>query len=284
MNQIINFFNMLWGIILSFRITDLLDIILISYIIYKTVLIVRETRATQLFRGLILLLIIAFFAKILNLKTVDFILKRLFLWGPLIIVILFQSEFRRILEHAGRAKMGGRLQNFLFNEKNKDEIAIKNVIYKVSKACDDMSQQKTGAIIIFERKTKLADIIATGVKLNAEISEELIKNLFFKNSPLHDGAVIIRDDKIIAASCFLPKPSKEEYISRVLGSRHRAAIGVSEVSDAVVVVVSEENGFISIAENGQIKRNLTKTQLVSRLQEGLIFDLNLKNAKKSKKE
>ena len=272
MNQFLNFLNIILGIILSFRFNDLIDIILVSYIIYKIVLIVRETRATQLFKGLILLLVVAFLAKILNLKTLYFIIGRLFLWGPLIVVVLFQSEFRRILEHAGRAKMGGRLQNFLFSDKNSNKLEIENIIYKISKACEDMSQKKIGSLIIFERKTKLADIIATGVLLDANVSEELVKNLFFKNSPLHDGAIIIRDAKIVAASCFLPKPSKEEYISRVLGARHRAAIGISEISDALVVVVSEETGFISVAENGKIKRNLNRTQLVSYLQEGLIVN------------
>ncbi len=271
MNQFFSFINMIWGIILSFSFTDLIDIILISFIIYKTVLIVRETRATQLFRGLILLLVVAFLAKVLNLKTLDFIVGRLFLWGPLIVVILFQSEFRRVLEYAGRAKMGGKIQNFLFSVKSKDSLGIENIIYKISKSCEEMAQSKTGALIVFERKTKLADIIATGVELNADISEELVKNLFFKNSPLHDGAIIIRNSKIVAASCFLPKPSKEEYISRVLGARHRAAIGISEISDALVIVVSEENGLISIAENGKIKRHLNRTKLVAYLQEGLIL-------------
>ena len=237
MEQILNFFNMIWGIALSFRFTDLIDILFISFILYKVVLIVKETRATQLFKGLILLFVIAFLAKILNLKTLDFIVNKLFFWGPLVFVILFQSEFRRILERAGRAKMGGRLQNFLFKDKNKNKVKIENVIYKISKACEDMAQKKTGAIIIFERKTKLADIIATGVIINADVGEEIIKNLFFKNSPLHDGAIIIRENKIVAASCFLPKPLKEEYISRIFGARHRAAIGISEISDALVVVV-----------------------------------------------
>lgn len=271
MEQILNFINLVWGIILSFRFTDLIDIVLISFIVYKTVLIVRETRATQLFKGFILLLIVALLAKILNLKTVEFIVNRLFLWGPLIVVVLFQSEFRRILEHAGRAKMGGKLQNFLFSDKNKNKIEMENLIYKVSRACEEMAQKKTGALIVFEKNTKLADIISTGVMVNADVSLEIIKNLFFKNSPLHDGAIIIRNNKIVAASCFLPKPSKEEYISRVLGSRHRAAIGISEISDALVIVVSEETGLISVAENGKLKRNLTRSELVLCLQEKLIF-------------
>ena len=133
-----------------------------------------------------------------------------------------------------------------------------------------MSKSKTGAIIIFERKTKLADIIETGVELNADISEELFLNLFFKNSPLHDGAVVVRDSKIIAAGCFLPKPSKEEYISRGLGSRHRAAIGMSEISDAIVLVVSEETGSISVAEDGVLKRDLSRIDVISYLKDGLV--------------
>ena len=273
MDQLLNFFHMLWGVILSFKFTDLIDILVIAFIIYKVFLIVRETRATQLFKGLIFLLLVVFLAKVLNLKTLDFIVSKLFFWGPVIIVILFQSEFRRILEHVGRAKMRGRLQNFLFSEKNKDKVKIENVIYKISKACEDMAKKKTGAIIVFERKTKLADIIASGVVLNADVSEELIRNLFFKNSPLHDGAVIVRDGKILAASCFLPKPSKEEYISRELGARHRAAIGISEESDALVVVVSEETGYISLAENGKLKRHLSRPDLVLCLQEGLVNNL-----------
>ena len=280
MEQIFNFINLVWGIILSFRFTDLIDIVLISFIVYKTVLIVRETRATQLFKGFILLLVVALLAKILNLKTVEFIVNRLFLWGPLIVVVLFQSEFRRILEHAGRAKMGGKLQNFLFSDKNKDKMEIENLIYKVSRACEEMAQKKIGALIVFEKNTKLADIIATGVMVNADVSVELIKNLFFKNSPLHDGAIIVRNNKIVAASCFFFLPSKEEYISRVLGSRHRAAIGISEISDALVVVVSEETGFISVAENGKLKRNLTRSKLVLCLQEKLISKLYGKFLKK----
>ena len=273
MNRISNFFNMLLGIILSFQLTDLIDILLISFIIYKAIKIVRETRATQLFKGFLILLAVAFLAKVLNLKTLDFIVKKLFFWGPLIIVVLFQSELRRILEHAGRAKMRGRIQNFLLSNRDIDNLKIESVIYKVAKACEDMSLKKTGAIIIFERKTKLADIISTGVVLNADVSEEIIKNLFFKNSPLHDGAVIIREYKIIAASCFLPKPSKEEYISRVLGARHRAAIGISEISDAVAIVVSEESGFISVAENGKLKRNLNKKDLIKYLKRELFLNI-----------
>lgn len=271
MNQLVAFFNMLWGIVLSFEFIDLLDILAISYIIYKIIQILRETRAVQLVKGLLLLLFVAFFAKILNLKTLAVMTSNLLLWGPLALVVLFQNELRRVLEHVGRAKMSGRFRNLLYSGNSEHERTEfdRVVIHKVANACESMAKSRTGAIIIFERKTKLGDIIETGVEINANISEDLIQNLFFKNSPLHDGAVVIRNTKIVAASCFLPKPSKEEYISRVLGSRHRAAIGMSEISDAIVIVVSEETGFISIAEDGKLKRNLSRTDVISYLQNGL---------------
>ena len=239
------------------------------FIVYKIIQIVKETRAFQLLKGLLLFSVVAVLAKIFSLKTLDFIIQSLIIFGPLVIVILFQSELRRILEHLGRAPIKNKFPNFLFSDKFIDKSGVANVIDLIVAACVSMSKNKVGAIIIFERKTKLADIVATGVKINADVSEELIKNLFFKNSPLHDGAVIIRQNKIIAASCFLPKPSKEEYISRELGSRHRAAIGMSENSDSLVVVISEENGFISIAENGKLIRNLSANQLSYKLKHGL---------------
>lgn len=269
MEQIMNFLRMFWALICSFKFTDLVDIVFVSCIVYKVLQIVRETRAFQLLKGLLLFFIVAVLAKILNLKTLDFIIHSLILFGPLVIVVLFQSEFRRILEHFGRTQMSNKLQNFLFSEKDHINSSLQVVVELVVSACVKMSKNKVGAIIIFERKTKLADIIATGVIINADVSEELIKNLFFKNSPLHDGAIIVRGTKIVAASCFLPKPSKEEYISRELGSRHRAAIGMSENSDALVVVVSEESGIISVAENGKLIRNLSGLELEKHLKKGL---------------
>ena len=270
--QITKFTKLIFVLICSFKFTDFVDRAFVSFIIYKGVQIIRETRAFQLLKGLLLFFVVAVLAKILNLKTLDFIIHNLIFFGPLVIVILFQSELRRILEHVGRAQMGNKLQNFLFSEKgvnnNSDfEAGIEIIV----NTCSKLSKEKIGAIIIFERKTKLADIISTGVIINADISEELIKNLFFKNSPLHDGAVIVRGSKIVAASCFLPKPLKEEYISRELGSRHRAAIGMSENSDAMVVVVSEERGTISLAENGELTRNLSSLDLCKLLKKGFLF-------------
>lgn len=269
LEQILKFLKMIFVLICSFKFTDFVDVVFVSFIIYKGVQIIRETRAFQLLKGLLLFVLVAILAKILNLRTLDFIIHSLVFFGPLVIVILFQSELRRILEHLGRAQMGNKLQNFLFSEKVHSNSDFEFVIETVVCACSKLSKGKIGAIIIFERKTKLADIIATGVMINADVSEELIKNLFFKNAPLHDGAAIVRGSKIVAAACFLPKPLKEEYISRELGSRHRAAIGMSENSDALVVVVSEESGSISVAENGSLTRNLTSLELCKLLRKGL---------------
>ena len=243
MDQLSNFFNIIWSVILSFELTDLIDILMISYIIYKMIQILRETRAVQLIKGLLLLFIFASIAKFLNLKTLAAVTSNILLWGPLAIVILFQNELRRVLEHVGRVKMGGRFRNFLFSEHSSNKTKFDRIIYKIANVCEDMSKSKTGAIIIFERKTKLADIIETGVELNADISEELFLNLFFKNSPLHD---------------------------RGLGSRHRAAIGMSEISDAIVLVVSEETGSISVAEDGVLKRDLSRIDVISYLKDGLV--------------
>ena len=188
-------------------------------------------------------------------------------------MVLFQPELRRALERVGRTKVSGRRLSNLFSGKSEEEQNIRRwekAINTIASAAESLSKTKTGALIVFERQSKLGEQIATGVEINADISEELIGNIFFKNSPLHDGAMIIRDARILAASCFLPKPEKEELIARELGSRHRAAIGMSENSDAVILVVSEETGAISVAENGEIIRHLTKEQLVDYLTSRII--------------
>ena len=270
MNEINGFFNKMIGVVHSFRVNDFFDIIVVSFIIFKVIQIIKETRAVQLFKGIALFAMVSIVAKILNLKTLDYIIHCLFLWGPLVLVIIFQREIRHFLEIVGRAKMRDKLHSIFFFEQRNADVLLERVIGKFSKVCEELAKEKIGALIVFERETKLADIAATGVIINADVSEELVKNIFFKNSPLHDGAIIVRDLKIIAASCFLPKPSKEEYISRVLGSRHRAAIGMSENSDSIVIVVSEETGSISIAQKGNLKQNLNKTQLHECLHDCLI--------------
>ena len=261
------------GVIASFRINDLLDILLVAFLVYKGIQLVKETRAAQLLKGILLLCVALVVSSILDLKTINILLNNIFNFGLVAIVVLFQPELRRALERVGRTKVSGRRLSNLFSGKSEEEQNIRRwekAINTIASAAESLSKTKTGALIVFERQIKLGEQIATGVEINADISEELIGNIFFKNSPLHDGAMIIRDARILAASCFLPKPEKEELIARELGSRHRAAIGMSENSDAVILVVSEETGAISIAENGEIIRHLTKEQLINYLKSRII--------------
>ena len=273
----------------SIRPADIIDIAILSYLIFHGIKIIRETRAQQLIKGILLLIAFYLVSVALNLQTMRFLLKILFNWGFLAIIILFQPEFRRILEKMGRSKI---TQLTLFNPGDKEEeiVKIKNCINAVCDAVVDLSETRTGALIIFERKTKLGEQIATGTVLNCTPSAAVLGNIFFPNTPLHDGAVIIRDGMILAAGCFLPKPQKEELIAKQLGSRHRAAIGMSENSDAVVIVVSEETGTVSIAENGELTRGYTRESLRKLLylrvmpegNEDQVYDASLAGRVKSK--
>lgn len=270
-----DFINTAWqmisGVIMSFRFTDFIDICIVAYLFYKCIQLVQETQAAQLVKGILLLLLAALAASVLHLKTLSLLLNNIFSWGLLAVIVLFQPELRRMLERVGRTKVRGKF-NF-FTTTTEQELLNKRwdrCIHIIANACESLSRTKTGALIVFERDTRLGEQIDTGVIIHADVSEELIGNLFFKNSPLHDGAVIIRDGSILAASCFLPKPRKEEFIARELGSRHRAAIGMSENSDALVLIVSEETGSISVAADGNLKRDLTKTALITYLKDGII--------------
>lgn len=262
----------LTSIIRTFGWNDLLDIVIVSYLIYKLIQIVRETRAAQLVKGIILLLVAAVLAEWLGLKTIQLLLSNIFQWGILALIVIFQPELRRVLEKAGQTKVASF--NVFSSQQEDEDLRTKwiHTIDMIGTAAEDLSRTKTGALIVFERKTRLGEQISTGVVVNADVSPELIGNLFFHNSPLHDGAVIIRDARILAASCFLPKPIKEELIARELGARHRAAIGMSENSDALILVVSEETGAISIAENGVLTRNYTKDSLCRYLRRSLISE------------
>ena len=269
MNGFELFLSQIYGVIRSFRISDLIDILLISYITYKGIQLVRETRAGQLVKGLLLLGGAYFFAVWFKLTTMTFLLKNLFQIGIIALIILFQPEIRRALEKFGRTKVAN-LSVFGVDSHGRDTLVWENAIRKISDAAEELSKTKTGALIVIERTTKLGEQIDTGVEVNAEISVELLLNIFYPNTPLHDGAVIVRDGKVLAAACFLPKPAKEEFIATNFGTRHRAAIGISEVSDAVTVVVSEESGIISVSEEGQLIRNFTKDSLYVYLSDKLI--------------
>ena len=239
----------LMGILLSIKITDVIDILIVAYLLYTLLGFIKETRAQQLFRGI--LLIVAFFlvSEIFNLSLLNWLFTRLITVGLIAVVILFQPEIRRGLEQIGRRGV----LSWQFRDMGKDELYA--TVHKIVDAVDDFSSTQTGALMAIERETMLTDICETGVIVDAEISVRLLGNLFYEGSPLHDGAVIIRGDRVHAASCVLPLTERQN-IGKNLGTRHRAALGLSEVSDAFVIVVSEETGAISVAQNGEFKRFL----------------------------
>ncbi|MBR7007115.1 MAG: diadenylate cyclase CdaA [Ruminococcus sp.] len=260
METIRNIFNSVWGVFKTMGLNDVIDIIILSYLFYHIMKLIRETRALQLAKGILLLVGSYLIAVVLNLQTIKFLLKICFQWGFLAIIILFQPELRRMLERVGRSKLAD-LATFRTSELEVETEKIMTAIQAVCDAAVKLASTRTGALIIFERKTKLGEQIATGTLLDCEPSSAVLGNIFVPNTPLHDGAVIIRDGKILAAGCFLPKPAKEELINKQLGSRHRAAIGMSENSDSIVIVVSEETGTISVAENGELTRGYVEDTL-----------------------
>lgn len=257
------------SVIKSITIFDVIDMAILSYLIFKGFKLVRETRAQQLVKGIAIICIGYLVANFLHLKTMTFLLKTFFQWGILALIIMFQPELRRILEKMGRTKVSN-FSVFNAGEENTPEEVWRRAIDAIGEAAQDLSATTTGALIVCERQTRLGEQIDTGTILNCVPSPAVFGNIFFPNTPLHDGAVIMRDGMILAAGCFLPKPQKEELINKQLGSRHRAAIGMSENSDAIVIVVSEETGTISVAEDGELTRGFTKDSLKKLLRARLI--------------
>lgn len=247
-------FDQITGILMSIGVTDILDIAIVAYLIYEALGFIRETRAQQLVRGIVIVFVVFLVSQLLNLNLLNWLLKSLITVGLIAIVVLFQPELRRGLEQIGRRTV---LTN-QFRNVSKDYAihAIRNIV----DACVDFSASRTGALIVVEGQTMLNDIVETGVVIDAEISTRLMGNLFYEGSPLHDGAVIIRGAKAYAASCVLPLTSRTN-IGGNLGTRHRAGVGVSEVSDALVIIVSEETGAISVAQNGELHRFLDGKKL-----------------------
>ena len=247
----------------TFKLADLLDIIIIAFLIYQLLGIINRTRAGQLAKGALLVLAVYLVANVLNMRTVTWLLNSLLQVGLLTLVVLFQPEIRRFLEKLGTGSIFSRLLGAP-HTLNADAAITQTVL-----ACVDMSATRTGALIIFERDNRLDDQIRTGTILDAETTAELLKNIFYPKAPLHDGAAIIRSGRIQAAGCMLPL-SNNPNLSKELGMRHRAGIGMSEASDAVVVIVSEETGAISVAVNGMLKRHLTKDTFEKILRNELI--------------
>ena len=234
------------------RITDFLDIAIVSYAIYKCVMLIKETRAAQLIKGIIVLVILLQLSRWLRLNATNYILSNTMQVGVFALVVLFQPELRRALE-----KMGTSTMRRLFNQEFETD---EDVTPSICEAVEYMSSQRIGALILMERSTKLGDFTTSGTVLNAKVTPQLLINIFTPNTPLHDGATVIGNNIVKASACFLPL-SQNNGLSKELGTRHRAAVGVSEITDCMAIVVSEETGAVSVAINGTIRRNLSIKQL-----------------------
>ena len=242
--------------LLTIRITDLLDIAIMAYLVYKLLSLVKSTRAANILKGVAIFLAALWLSSVLELRSVNYLLSHMVSVGVLALMILFQPELRQILEQIGSKNI--RLLRVFAPEQQVSE--MEQAIDQTVMACTEMSNSRSGVLIVFERKILLNDMVRSGTTLDASVSSELLKNIFFVKAPMHDGAVIIRRGRILGAGCMLPL-SKNVNLSRDLGMRHRAGIGMSENSDAVVVIVSEETGSISVAIGGMLKRHLTSETL-----------------------
>lgn len=245
---------------------SIVDISIVSYIIFKLIKLGKETRAWQLVKGIVVIFIIAMLSEWLQLRTLAFILNKTIELAGFAVVVLFQPELRRGLEQLGRSS---NIRDFFNFDVSDEVIHTTYTIEEIVKAATELSKTNTGALIVVERETKLGEIINTGTTLDSSISSELIINIFTPNTPLHDGALIIRDNKLKSAACFLPLTDNPN-LSKELGTRHRAALGITEVSDCISVVVSEETGKISYALNGGLSRNLTPDTLRKALNKNLL--------------
>ncbi|WP_278682526.1 diadenylate cyclase CdaA [Paraclostridium bifermentans] len=246
------------------NIPDIVDIAIVTYIFYKVYTFIKDTRAEQVLKGMLFLLVATKVSEIFNLHTLYWMLENTLTVGLIAVLIIFQPELRSGLEYIGRTK-------FTFLGKNNYTISedqLKKDIEEIVECLYSLSRQKIGALIIMERDTRIGEVINTGTIIDAEISRQLLINIFIPNTPLHDGAVVIRDGKVKAAACFLPLTESKD-LSKDLGTRHRAAIGVSEISDCLSLIVSEETGAVSIAKSGKLYRNMTKERLTNILRSNL---------------
>ncbi len=247
------------------RVVDFIDIIIVSVLFYYLYKFVKDRRAGKLAVGVLLLLTVFLISDLLQMHALTFLFSNVFQVGLIALIILFQPELRSMLEKVG----GEPLKSIKNIGDQRTSSEVNTMISELSEAVCDMSKVKTGALIVIERSTKLGDIIKTGTVINANVDSMLIKNVFYNKAPLHDGAAIITGTRLYAAGCFLPLSSNDEIV-KDLGTRHRAAIGMSESSDAIVIVVSEETGTISVAINGELKRNLDYNTLVNQLRSLLV--------------
>ena len=261
MNRVTEFWQLVLDLARSFTVKDILDVLLVALLIYGGIKLIRESRAMQVVKGIVFIMIIYFASDILELQMISALLTYVFQFAMLSILIIFQPEIRSAIERIGRSDVGRNILGvFGYREKEDTSREIRKSINAAVEAVGMLQQMRMGALIIFERKTRLGEIAGTGTIVNADPTGQIIGNIFFNKAPLHDGAMIIRGGKVHAAGCILPL-TKNDTLSAALGTRHRAALGMSEQSDAVVVVVSEETAQISIAVNGVLTRNYTKESL-----------------------
>lgn len=226
-----------------------MDLAIVLFIAYYIIRILRQTRAKQIVKGILMLVFLVIIAKVFNMVILNFILTNFVTYGVILLIVVFQPEIRNVFEKLGRSKLVG-----VFDMD--DNIMVKHSISEIVKAVEIMSLKKIGALIVIERNTKVSEVLKEGISLSAKVSSELIQNIFMPRTPLHDGAIVIDKSEILAAKCILPLAS-EVSVPKNLGTRHRAAVGITEISDALVIVVSEETGIISLVENGKLRRELT---------------------------
>ena len=257
-NNISGFFNKVLSVFSTFRFVDFLDIVVVAVIIYLCVRIIRETRAMQLAKGIVFIALVYFVVNLLNMEAATAIFKTIFNNIILIVVILFAPEIRNILEQIGKGTARKNFKTIVHPGVAVELAGIQDCIESTIQACSDLSDTRTGALIVFENETLLGNVIDSGTLLNAKPSKALIKNVFYPKTPLHDGAMVIRNGKILAAGCILPLTKK---LNTRFGTRHRAAVGLTEESDAIVVVVSEETGSISVARNGVLTSDISDGEL-----------------------
>ena len=259
----------------------IIDVLIVLFLVYKAFKLLKNTRVWQLLKGIFVLLIVMVLSSIFQLKILNYILSSVMVYGGIMLIIIFQPELRRGLEQLGTTN---KIKKLFLNTKD-EESKTKEMIYQVVIAATEMSKTKIGALIVIERDIKIKDIIDTGIYMNSEISPQLLVNIFVPKTPLHDGAVVISENKIAAASCMLPL-SNDQDIARELGTRHRAAIGISKQSDAIAVVVSEETGKISIAKDGTLIADVKEDVLKKILLKNLIIQPKQESVEKeeNKKE
>lgn len=258
------------GVLNSVRFRDFVDVAIVAYIIYHGIRLVRQTRAMQLLKGIAAILVVSFIASSLEMITLNFFVKNIMQVSIYILVVLFQPELRSALEQMGRGGISPIMPWRSAQSRDEAELrATEELIGILADSCKYLSDRKTGALIVVERLTKLGDVIKTGTLIDSAPSLELIGNIFFTNSPLHDGALIIREGRLYAAGCYLPLSQNME-IGKELGTRHRAALGMSEVSDAIILIVSEETGAITMAADSRLQRGLSPQNLRKLLEIKLI--------------